>query len=111
VKSLEPLRIADVGLAPRYVLRVPGVNHDYLEAALLQDLEDRDPIDPVDSMAIVLIPQRAKKPKNRFERSELSRVISNDWRIGLAAQSVTPADLTYPPSAIRNYWSALIGIL
>jgi hypothetical protein len=44
--TLKPLRIADIGFAPRYVLRVPGVDHHHLEATLFEDFEDRDPINP-----------------------------------------------------------------
>lgn len=45
VQTLQPLRVADVGLAARYVLRVPGVDHHHLESALFEDFENRDPVD------------------------------------------------------------------
>ena len=45
VQSLEPLDIADVGLAARNVLGIAGVDQQHLEAALIKDLESRDPVD------------------------------------------------------------------
>ena len=46
VQTLQPFRVTDVSFAPRHVLRVPRVDHHHLEPALLQDFEDRDPVDP-----------------------------------------------------------------
>jgi hypothetical protein len=42
-KTLEPLRVADIGLASSHLLRIPRVDRHHLEPALLQDLEDRAP--------------------------------------------------------------------
>jgi hypothetical protein len=44
VQLLDPLAVQDVGLAPRDVLDVPGVDEHDLEAAILENLEDRDPV-------------------------------------------------------------------
>jgi hypothetical protein len=44
VKLLQPLSIIDVCLSTRHVLHVTGVHQKYLEAASLENLEDRDPI-------------------------------------------------------------------
>jgi hypothetical protein len=44
VESLQPLCVADVGLPPRYVLRIPGVDHHHLKPSLFEDLEDRYPV-------------------------------------------------------------------
>ena len=44
VQTLQPLCVADVGLAPGHVLRVPGVDHHHLEPSLFQDFEDRNPV-------------------------------------------------------------------
>jgi hypothetical protein len=46
MQALEPLRIADVGLASWNVLGVTGIDHQDLEPPLFQDLEDRSPMDP-----------------------------------------------------------------
>jgi hypothetical protein len=46
VQALQPFSVADVSFASRHVLRVPGVDHHHLEPALLQNFEDRDPVDP-----------------------------------------------------------------
>jgi hypothetical protein len=45
VQLLEPLGVADVGLPAGHVLHVARVHEDDLEASLLQDLEDRYPVD------------------------------------------------------------------
>ena len=42
---LEPLRVVDVGLATRNVLRITRVDQHDFESPGLQDLEQRDPID------------------------------------------------------------------
>jgi hypothetical protein len=44
VQLLQPLSVVDVGLAARNVLDVARVHEEYLEAAGLEDLEDRDPV-------------------------------------------------------------------
>ena len=46
VEVLQPLAILDVTLASRHVLDVAGVDETHLEAAVLEDLEERDPVDP-----------------------------------------------------------------
>jgi hypothetical protein len=46
VETLQPLCVADVGLAAWNVLRVPGVDHHHLEAPLFQDFEYRNPVNP-----------------------------------------------------------------
>ncbi len=46
MQALQPLGIADVGLATRHVLGVARVDQNHLEAWLLQDLEHRNPVDP-----------------------------------------------------------------
>jgi len=46
VQALQPFGVTDVGLAPWDVLGIPGVHQHHLEPTLLQDLVDRDPVDP-----------------------------------------------------------------
>ncbi len=46
MQALQPLRVADVGLATRHMFGVPGVDQHDLEPALLQDLVSRNPVDP-----------------------------------------------------------------
>ncbi len=46
MQPLQPLGVADVGLAPRHVLGVAGVDQHDCETALLQHLVGRDPVDP-----------------------------------------------------------------
>jgi hypothetical protein len=46
MQPLQPFRVADVGFAPGHVLGVARVNHHHLETPLLEDLEDRDPVNP-----------------------------------------------------------------
>ena len=46
VQLLEPLRIIDIGLAPRNVPGVPRIDEQHLEPALFQNLVDRNPVDP-----------------------------------------------------------------
>jgi hypothetical protein len=45
VELLDPLRVVDVGLAARHVLRVARVDEHDLEPTRLEDLEQRDPVD------------------------------------------------------------------
>ena len=45
MQALQPLGVADVGLAARNVLGVAGVDQHHLEPALLEDLVGRDPVD------------------------------------------------------------------
>jgi hypothetical protein len=46
VQPLQPLGVADVGLASGNVLRSAGIEHPYMEFALLEYFEDRDTVDP-----------------------------------------------------------------
>ncbi len=46
MQPLQPRGVADVGLAPRDVPDVPRIHQHHLEPALLEDLVDRDPVDP-----------------------------------------------------------------
>ena len=41
VQALQPLRVADVGLPPRHMLRVPRVDHHHLEPTLFQDFASK----------------------------------------------------------------------
>ena len=45
VEVAEPLTIRDVALAAGDVLHVPRVDEDDVEAARLENLEDRNPVD------------------------------------------------------------------
>ncbi len=45
MELLEPLAVGDVALAARYAFDVPCVNEQDLEATLLKDLEEWDPVD------------------------------------------------------------------
>ena len=45
VELLEPLAVGNVGLATRYAFDVTRVDEQDLEATLLEDLEERDPVD------------------------------------------------------------------
>lgn len=42
VKSLEPLRAVDVGLAARYVARIAGVDQNHVETVRLKDFKRRN---------------------------------------------------------------------
>ncbi len=46
VELLDPLRVVDVRLAARHVLRVARVDEHDLEPTRLEDLKQRDPVDP-----------------------------------------------------------------
>src|SRR5229473_3633488 len=46
MEFLQPLAVLDVALASAYVVHVAGVDQHYLNAARLEDLVDRDPVDP-----------------------------------------------------------------
>jgi hypothetical protein len=46
VQPPQPLGVADVSLAAGHVLGIPGVDQHHLEAMLLEDLVDRNPVDP-----------------------------------------------------------------
>ena len=46
MKLAQPRGIADIGFAPRHILGVPRIDQNDIKAALLQDLVDRDPVDP-----------------------------------------------------------------
>ena len=45
MQPLQPLGIADVGLAPGHVLGIAGIDQLHVEATLVEDLVGRDPID------------------------------------------------------------------
>jgi len=45
VKALQPLRIAHVCLATRHMLGVTGIDQKYLEATLVEQFINRDPVD------------------------------------------------------------------
>ena len=45
MQALQPRGIADIRLAARDVLGVTGVDDHHLEAALIEDLVERDPVD------------------------------------------------------------------
>jgi hypothetical protein len=45
MKPLQPLSIADVGLASGHVLGVARIDQNYLKATGVEQLEDRDPVD------------------------------------------------------------------
>jgi len=45
VKTLQPLRIADVGLASGYVLGIACIDEKHRKATGVEELEDRDPVD------------------------------------------------------------------
>jgi len=44
VELLDPLAVQNIALAPGDILEVPGIHQNDLEAALLENLEDRDPV-------------------------------------------------------------------
>jgi len=44
MKKLQPLAVLDVGLAAGHVLDVPGVDQADLDAAVLQNLKERNPV-------------------------------------------------------------------
>jgi hypothetical protein len=46
MQLLEPLRVVDIGRAAGNVSGVPCIDEQHLEPALLQNLVDRDPLDP-----------------------------------------------------------------
>lgn len=46
VQVLQPLAVLHIALASGHVLDVAGVDEADLEAAVLQNLEERDPVDP-----------------------------------------------------------------
>ena len=46
VKLPQPLAVLNVALAPAHVVHVTGVDQQHFEAALLEDLVERDPVDP-----------------------------------------------------------------
>src|ERR1700688_1466968 len=46
MKLAQPRGIADIGLASEHVLSVPRIDQNHIKPALLQDLVDRNPIDP-----------------------------------------------------------------
>ncbi len=46
MEPLEPLRILHVRLAPGHLFGVPRIDQKHLKAVVLQDLEDRDPVNP-----------------------------------------------------------------
>ena len=46
VELLQPLAVHNVALAPAHVVHVAGVDQHHLKAALLEDLVERDPVDP-----------------------------------------------------------------
>ena len=46
MQVLQPLAVLHIALASGHVLDVAGVDEVDLEAAVLQDLEKRDPVDP-----------------------------------------------------------------
>ena len=45
VQFADPLAVGDIALAAGHVLEMPGVDEQHLEAARLEDLVDRDPVD------------------------------------------------------------------
>jgi len=45
MKELDPLAVAEVGLSSRDVVKLPGVDENDLQAARLEELEHRDPVD------------------------------------------------------------------
>jgi hypothetical protein len=45
MKELDPLAVAEVGLTSRDVVKLPGVDENDLDAARLEQLEHRDPVD------------------------------------------------------------------
>lgn len=46
MKTLQPLCVTDVGLAPGNVPGIPGIDQRHREPTLFQDLVDRNPVDP-----------------------------------------------------------------
>jgi hypothetical protein len=45
MKPLQPLRVADVGLASRHVLGIARIHKEDSEATGVEKLEDRNPVD------------------------------------------------------------------
>jgi len=46
VQALNPLAVLHVGFPPRHIFGLPGIDQQDMKSAGLQDLEDRNPIDP-----------------------------------------------------------------
>src|SRR6476646_11876296 len=45
MEPLQPLRIADIGLAPRHVLGIARVDKKHCKSAGIEKLENRNPVD------------------------------------------------------------------
>jgi len=45
MEPLQPLRIADIGLAPRHMLGIARVDKKHGKSSSIQELKDRNPID------------------------------------------------------------------
>src|SRR5215216_3425140 len=45
MEPLQPLRIADIGLAPRHVLGIARVDKKHGKSPGIEELEDRNPVD------------------------------------------------------------------
>jgi hypothetical protein len=46
VQTLQPLSIADIGLAARNMFGIARIDQQHLEATLFEDFIDRNPVDP-----------------------------------------------------------------
>ena len=44
MEPLQPLRIADIGLAPRHVLGIAGIDKKHCEPACIEKLENWNPV-------------------------------------------------------------------
>jgi hypothetical protein len=45
MKALQPLRVADIGLASGYVLGIARIDDEYSKATGVEEFEYRDPVD------------------------------------------------------------------
>src|SRR5712672_3604253 len=45
MEPLQPLRVADIGLAPRHVLGITRVDKEHSKPPRIEKLENRDPVD------------------------------------------------------------------
>ena len=91
MKPLQPLSVADVGLATGDMLGIARVDQKDLKAALVQQFEDRDPINSGDSMTTVFTPQSANQSAKR-QRSAVNvpklRTGSAEWSAPTAATCI-----------------------
>src|SRR5450631_3586148 len=87
MEPLQPLRIADIGLAPRHVLGIARVDKKHGKSPGIEKLKNRNPVTLVDSMTTVSTPHSVNQSTSRCR----SAVKVPKLRTGSGARSALTA--------------------